>query len=179
MMHKKSAKRLADALYSVSKENGVLEVVKNVLNRLNYLIRNESQFRAFIQSKRIKKEAKAEILNTVMGDDGHPLVAELISHLNGSQAGIVLNQIVDLFNQRYKSDRNIVSVTGIIAQELNEDEQSSLKSDLELILGKNTDIYFRIDESLIGGIKLRIENIFLDGTIKNQLSNLHRELIQS
>ena len=179
MMHKKSAKHLADALYATAEQNSLLDVVYNVLNHLNNLVKTESQFRAFVQSKRIKREEKAKILNKVMGDDGYRLVAELISHFHGSQARTVLSQVVELFNQRYKSGRNIMSVIGTISHELGEEQQSSLKSNLELILGKNTDLYLEVDESLIGGIKLRIENIFLDGTIKNQLRNLHRELIQS
>ncbi|HIN03342.1 MAG TPA: F0F1 ATP synthase subunit delta, partial [Candidatus Marinimicrobia bacterium] len=33
--------------------------------------------------------------------------------------------------------------------------------------------------SLIGGIRLRIENTFLDATVQNQLQTLRTELLQS
>ena len=143
------------------------------------LVKIESQFRAFVQSKRIQGDQKATILNTVMGEEGHPLVAELLSHLKGSQATTILRDVADLFNRRYKAGRNIVSVKGTLADEISEEEKSSLKSSLDQILGKDTDLSLDVDESLIGGIRLRIENRFLDATVQNQMQTLRSELLQS
>jgi len=179
MTRKQSAKHLAIALYSVSERNGVLDSVHRSLNKVIKLVKIESQFRAFVQSKRIQGDQKATILNTVMGEEGHPLVAELLSHLKGSQATTILRDVADLFNRRYKAGRNIVSVKGTLADEISEEEKSSLKSSLDQILGKDTDLSLDVDESLIGGIRLRIENRFLDATVQNQMQTLRSELLQS
>tara|TARA_B100001971_G_C18103432_1_gene490152 strand:+ start:296 stop:835 length:540 start_codon:yes stop_codon:yes gene_type:complete len=179
MTRKQSAKHLAIALYSVSERNGVLDSVHKSLNKVIELVKTESQFRAFVQSKRIQGDQKATILNTVMGEEGHPLVAELLSHLKGSQATTILRDVADLFNRRYKAGRNIVSVKGTLADEISEEEKSSLKSSLDQILGKDTDLSLDVDESLIGGIRLRIENRFLDATVQNQMQTLRSELLQS
>ncbi len=179
MTRKQSAKHLSIALYSVSERNGVLDSVHRSLNKVVKLVKIESQFRAFVQSKRIQGDQKATILNTVMGEEGHPLVAELLSHLKGSQATTILRDVADLFNRRYKAGRNIVSVKGTLADEISEEEKSSLKSSLDQILGKDTDLSLDVDESLIGGIRLRIENRFLDATVQNQMQTLRSELLQS
>ena len=179
MTRKQSAKHLAIALYSVSERNGVLDSVHRSLNKVIKLVKIESQFRVFVQSKRIQGDQKATILNTVMGEEGHPLVAELLSHLKGSQATTILRDVADLFNRRYKAGRNIVSVKGTLADEISQEEKSSLKSSLDQILGKDTDLSLDVDESLIGGIRLRIENRFLDATVQNQMQTLRSELLQS
>jgi len=179
MTRKQSAKHLSIALYSVSERNGVLDSVHRSLNKVVKLVKIESQFRAFVQSKRIQGDQKATILNTVMGEEGHPLVAELLCHLKGSQATTILRDVADLFNRRYKAGRNIVSVKGTLADEISEEEKSSLKSSLDQILGKDTDLSLDVDESLIGGIRLRIENRFLDATVQNQMQTLRSELLQS
>lgn len=57
-------------------------------------------------------------------------------------------------------------------------KKKSLKISLDTILGKETDLYIDVDESLIGGIKLRIENTFLDASVQNQLQVLKGELLQ-
>ena len=178
MTRKQSAKHLAIALYSVSERNGVLDSVHRSLNKVIELVKTESQFRAFVQSKRIQGDQKATILNTVMGEEGHPLVAELLSHLKGSQATTILRDVADLFNRRYKAGRNIVSVKVTLADEISEEEKSSLKSSLDQILGKDTDLSLDVDESLIGGIRLRIKNRFLDATVQNQMQTLRSELLQ-
>ena len=71
-----------------------------------------------------------------------------------------------------------MSVEGTVASELDESEIVSLKSSLNSALGKNIDLSLKVDESLVGGIRLRIENIFLDATIQNQLNRLKQELLQ-
>jgi F-type H+-transporting ATPase subunit delta len=61
---------------------------------------------------------------------------------------------------------------------MSDEEKKSLKISLDTILGKETDLYIDVDESLIGGIKLRIENTFLDASVQNQLQVLKGELLQ-
>jgi F-type H+-transporting ATPase subunit delta len=179
MTRKQSAKRLSNALYSVSEQNNVLEPVHRSLIMVNELVKTESEFRAFVQSKRIKSEEKVSILNNVMGDAGHPLVGEILSHLQGRNATAILQDVTYLFNRRFKEGKNIVSVKGTVASEMSAEERSSLKTSLDQILGKNTDLSIDVDEAVIGGIRLRIENTFLDATVQNQLQTLRTEMLQS
>ena len=71
-----------------------------------------------------------------------------------------------------------MSVEGTVASELDDSENVALKSSLRSALGKNIDLSLKVDESLVGGIRLRIENTFLDATIQNQLNMLKQELLQ-
>jgi F-type H+-transporting ATPase subunit delta len=178
MALKQNAKHLAKALYSVSEQNKVLDSVHSALNTVNDLVKINSQFRAFVQSKRIKSEEKVSILNNVMGEVGHPLVSEIFSFLKGNQAANIFRDVTSLFNRRYNHGKNIVSVKGTVASSITEDEKSSLKSSLDLILGKNTDLVINVDEALIGGIRLRIENTYLDASVQSQLQTLRGELLQ-
>ena len=62
---------------------------------------------------------------------------------------------------------------------MTESEIESLRSSLGQLLGKEMDLIIDIDPSLIGGIKLRIDNTFLDASIQNQLQSLHSKLLQT
>ena len=107
MTRKQTTKHLANALYSVSEQNNILDSVHSGLNTLNILVKTDSQFRVFIQSKRISGEDKTTILNNIMGDSVHPLVGELLSHLQGRQSFTILQDVTNLFNRRYKEGKNI------------------------------------------------------------------------
>ena len=61
---------------------------------------------------------------------------------------------------------------------MNQSQLDSLKTSLDKILGKQTELSMEVDSALIGGIKLRIENTFLDASIQNQLQILRTELLQ-
>ena len=173
MTHKQSAKRLAKALYFVAEKKQDLDSVQNSLEQIKDLVKTVPEFRAFVQSKKI------EILNNVFGDGIHPLVAEILCYLKGNEARDILLNISTLFNRSYKANQNIVTIKGTLASQISDEDKSELKLSLEKILGKNTELSLDVDDSIIGGIRLRIENTVLDATIQNQLKNLHSKMIQS
>ena len=179
MKHKFRPKDLTMALFSISEKNHLLEEVRNALLSLSELASTNSYFRVFLQSKKIAIDQKVDILNNLLGDQGHPLVNELVSYFNASSALSDLKSISKLFDTMYKENKNILSVHGTVAQNMTESEIESLRSSLGQLLGKEMDLIIDIDPSLIGGIKLRIDNTFLDASIQNQLQSLHSKLLQT
>mgnify|MGYP001258736002 CR=1 FL=1 len=171
-------KNLAGALFKISADNNVLDDVKNSLMLLNDIVAGDSQFRVFIQSKKVEVEKKSEILNAVLGKTGHPLVNEMVSYLNGSKAPTVLRSISNIFDSMYQKKRNIIDVKGVVAYDISDSTLQTLKESLDSILGKDTKLSIKVDPVLIGGIKLRIGNTFLDASIQNQLQTLRTELLQ-
>ena len=140
---------------------------------------NSAQFRVLIQSKKIKGKLKVEILNSVLGDLSHPLVYEVVSYLEGSSAANELREISNFFESIYQKKSNTIEVRGVVASKMSDRQIESLKISLDKILGKTTKLSIEVDPSLIGGIKLRIDNTFLDASIHNQLQTLRNELLQT
>ena len=77
-----------------------------------------------------------------------------------------------------KNELNIATVSAHTADELSKEEKEELKKQIEKIIGKNTEFSTLVDSSLIGGLKLRIDNVFLDASIKTKMENLRKDLIQ-
>jgi len=171
-------KGLATALFKVSDQNNVLEEVKSALLFLHDIVKNNSQFRVFIQSKKIKNNQKVEILNTILGESCHPLVNEMVSFFHGSDAPIKLIDICNFFDLMYKNKRNILQVKGTASYKMSDAQIQSLKTSLNSIFGKQIELSIAVDPALIGGIKLRINNTFMDASIQNQLQTLQTELLQ-
>jgi F0F1-type ATP synthase delta subunit len=104
---------------------------------------------------------------------------EFIGMVSGVQAGKLILNTGKLVHAKVKETLNKISVTAHVADEMNDVEAAKLKTSLESILGKTTDLDFVIDKKLMGGIKLRIDNIFLDASIQNKLNGLRSNLMQS
>ena len=178
MTRKKSSKVISKALYSVAKKYSKQDETYLGLLQLTKLVNTESSFRSLVQSKRISGSDKIKILKKVFGDKANFLVIEIISYSSGFDAVDRLNKVFKSFEKEYKQEKNIVKVNGIVSEELSVDERVNFKTTLERILGKKTDLTIIVDKSIIGGIKLRIEDVFLDGSILNQLQSLRAELLQ-
>ena len=179
MKHNLNPKVIATGLFNVAEQINALDRVKDSLKSLNNIVMNSGQFRVLIQSKKIKGKLKVEILNSVLGELSHPLVNEVVSYLNGSSAANELREISNLFESMYRKKSNTVEVKGVVASKMSDRQIESFKISLDKILGKKTTLSIKVDPSLIGGIKLRIDNTFLDASIHNQLQTLRNELLQT
>ena len=179
MKHNFNPKVIATGLFNVADQNDDLDKIRYALRTLNNIVIDSGQFRALVQSKKIKGELKVEILNSVLGKLSHPLVNEVVSYLKGSSAANELKEISTLFELRYGKKRNTIEVKGIVARKMSDQQRESFKASLDEILGKKTKLSIEVDPSLIGGIKLRVDNTFLDASIHNQLQTLRTELLQT
>ena len=172
-------KVIATGLFNVANQNDELSKVRGALRTLNHILVDNGQFRALVQSKKIKGKLKVEILNSVLGKLSHPLVNEVVSYLKGSSAANELKEISTFFDSMYGKKSNTIEVKGIVASKMSEEQIESFKTSLDETLGKKTKLSIEVDPSLIGGIKLRIDNTFLDASIHNQLQTLRTELLQT
>ena len=178
MKPKINPENFSKILFDISEENNVANEVKNALLNINNMVARNGQFRVFIQSKKINGQTKAEILNKILAGSSHPLANEIVSFLSGSGAISDLRNIIFSFESMFKKKRNILEVEGVVAHQIPDQQLQSLKASLDEIFGKKTTLSIKVDTRLIGGIRLRIENTFLDASIQNQLQTLHNELLQ-
>ena len=174
-----NTKVIATGLFNVADQNNDLVKVRDALKTLNQIVIDSGQFRALVQSKKIKGKSKVEILNSVLGKLSHPLANEVVSYLKGSSAANELKAISISFDSMYRKKSNTIEVKGIVASKMSDQQIESFKASLDEILGKKTKLSIEVDPGLIGGIKLRIDNTFLDASIHNQLQTLRTELLQT
>ena len=178
MKLKNPALIFSKTLFKLSKEDGSLDKTLSDLLLLTKTINNEPQFRLFIQAKRISSLQKFDALTKVFGKSFNSSLLELISQLSGAESIKTLNEFSSSFEILVKEHRNIVYVKAIVAEELKTDEISKLSSTLKLVLGQDIDLKIEVDTGIIGGIKLRVEDVFLDGSINSQLQGLRTKLLQ-
>ncbi|HJL63005.1 MAG TPA: ATP synthase F1 subunit delta, partial [Candidatus Marinimicrobia bacterium] len=91
----------------------------------------------------------------------------------------IIRQIIKAYDELYKEKKDIVSVKAHVAKELNAEEVDALQQNLQKAINKKADMTVEVDEKLLGGIMLRIENTFLDATLQSNLNRLQGELLQS
>ena len=179
MKHNPNPKVIATGLFNVADQNDDLDKVRDALKTLNQIVIESGQFRSLVQSKKIKGKLKVEILNSVLGKLSHPLVNETVSYLSGSGAVNDFKEISTFFNSMYVKKSNTIEVKGTVARKMNDKQIESFKASLDEILGKKTKLSIEVDPSLIGGIKLRVDNTYLDASIYNKLQALRTELLQT
>ena len=173
------AKNYAEAIFNVAAKSGAEKVVKESLKLVISSMRVSPEFRAFLLSKRISEAQKAEAVKSALGDQCHPIISEFLGLIKGDNLIKLLSSIGKAYEVKFAEAMNFVSVTAHVTGKLSESEEADLKSSLETALGKSTELNVKVDPALIGGIKLRVGNKFLDASIQNQLENMRLTLLEA
>ena len=178
MKHKFSAKRLAEVLFESAKSTDSLDAVRDSIVEFDRIIRMNNDLKSFVQSKKFSQPQKQTILIDSFGSLFNGLVLGIVSYVDGMLAYKIINQIKKLFVEQYKHTKNIVSVHATFSAEIEDGDLNAMNKKLGNLLNKETELTIEIDESLIGGAQFRIENTFLDASIKSQLKNIKSDLMK-
>ena len=178
MKPNKLAKLYSNILFECAKDMSVLDEVRESIIKIDNLVRSNADLKSFVQSKRLLKDDKLKILDKVLGSSIHGLVLGIVSYLSGMQTNKTIALIKKYYHELHKNIRNQVSVQAVVSNNLNEKETKELKQKLDKALGKDADLNILVDPSIIGGIKLRVENTFLDASLKSQIKNIKLDLMK-
>jgi F-type H+-transporting ATPase subunit delta len=88
-----------------------------------------------------------------------------------------LDQMLDALTRELDIRMNIVSAEVTTAREIGQQEKAALQTQLKAATGKEVRLQFRTDPAIIGGVVTRIGSLVYDGSIKNQLAQMKRELM--
>lgn len=178
MKHKISAKKLSDALFEISKQKSMLDEVNISMIEFNRVLKINRDLKSFMQSKRYSQDEKCSILSETFGAQVSNLVLTVLSYVSGVKAVDTISQIRRNFIEKYKLEKNIVSVHATLSSEISDEDIFAMQKQLSQNLKKEADLTVEVDKSLIGGAKFRIENKFLDASIKSQLKNIKLDLMK-
>ena len=80
------------------------------------------------------------------------------------------------FLDRARDELNLLDVRIFSAVQLNSAQRTKIEEKLEDIFGKEVSTIFRVDPSLIGGLRVIAGNAVLDNTIKTRLADMKKNI---
>ena len=175
----RKSKSYAQALFTVAREAHCVQEVRESLQILAYLLKAEKLFLAFFQSRKITGTQKAGIVLALLKERCHPVAAEFFGLLADAKQWSRFRAIASIYENVARIHLNVVEVTAFSAIKLNPQEQDHIRKALEKALGRTTTMQNVVDPSLIAGLKLRMGNLFLDGSIQQRMNQLRTALLQS
>lgn len=173
----KAARRYATALLELGKERDEVKALLDDMNFINNTMEDSRELVLFLQNPIIKYDDKQAVLEELFGDqvqESTRLFLKLIARKNRVDK---LDQIAKAYIQKYNEYAGIVEVEVSVAQELNSEQQEQLLNKLEEVTGKEVHLNINLDESLRGGMAVRIEDTVIDGTVKHKLQELEEQLL--
>ena len=177
MKSERKAKKYAAALMSVARGIDAIDAVHNSMQTVSHLLRKDPTFRSFFQTRRIPAQEKSAILERVVAEAVHPIVSEFFGVLAAAREQHLFHQTARSFDLLRQQELNLVLITATFPEEPLNEENERVVGALSKITKRCVEFVSTVDPEMIGGIRLRMGNDFLDGSIKGNLEKLKRQLI--
>ena len=168
-----------EALFELAVEEGREEELMNEVILLRELLSENPDFGKLMNHPKVLKEDKLEVLEAVFkGRISEELVGFLHLIVSKDRYGEI-DAILDYFIDEVKQVKGIGVAYVATALDLSE----AKKKEVEQKLLSTTsfirmEMHYQVDESLIGGMVIRIGDRVVDSSIRSKLSGLERELLK-
>lgn len=170
-----TARRYADAARDIAIADGTLDSWQADLHALREALADE-RLAAFAESPSLAYTEKERILREAFGSrvsvESLNLILLLIRRGNVGAIG----PLVERFDELVRRERGISLAEVRTPMPLGPDERSALEARLREMTGGKVEIRESIDESLIGGVAVRIGDRLYDASVRSRLERLRERL---
>ena len=178
MKQSRETKKYAQAVFIVADETDQLTDTIQRLDILLNIYTSSPEFRLFLQSRRISPAEKMKILKKVFMDILSDLELELLNHLLKKGHIQLLVAVIKKFGFIAQSVETSLKVSISTAEQINPEGLLDIVRNIEQKLGKKVDADALVDPEILGGVKFRIGNTIVDGSIATRLQKLGNSLYQ-
>ena len=178
MKNNREVNKYAGAVFAVAEGSRQLSDVSQHLNTLLTAYKTSQDLRLFLQSRRISLENKFKILKVVLEDVLSEFEFELLVQLLNEGQIQLLEEIIKRVLILIDNKNEATKVTVTTSSHLNENEFAELVTGIEKKLEKKIEMESVVDTKIIAGVKFRIGNTIIDGSIATRLQKLEYSLYQ-
>ena len=168
-----------EALFELAVEEGREEELMNEVILLRELLSENPDFGKLMNHPKVLKEDKLEVLEAVFkGRVSEELVGFLHLIVSKDRYGEI-DSILEYFIDEVKQVKGIGVAYVATALDLSEAKKKEVEQKLLSTTSfTRMEMHYQVDESLIGGMVIRIGDRVVDSSIRSKLSGLERELLK-
>lgn len=175
----KIAVRYAKALLSLARERGVTESVRIDLETIYQLFETFPRFSQVLESPVIKIKEKNLFFENVFSKNVNSTTYSFLMLLLTNHREAYLRNISRIFLDAYRKGAGYKEAKLISAIEIDMATVEQFKVFIRKHFNSEVDLTCSVDENLIGGFVLQVEDQQIDASVAAKLTKLKRELLAS
>ena len=168
-----------EALYSLAKEEGLSGQILEELAVLEQSFAQEPDFLRLLDAPNLTKEERCQVLEDSFRGQIHGYVLNFLKLLTEKSYARHFGACCATYRNCYNEDNGILPVTAVTAVSLNENQYAALSQKLAAVTGKTIQLHNRVDESVLGGIRLDYNGLRLDDTLAHRLEDIRANLMKT
>ena len=167
-----TAKIYADALTKMSQDGSVTydDILKD-LETVSTILKSSADLKNVLITPAVPTEQKQEIITDVFTNQISPNMVNFLKILAEKKRFGEFEEITEAYKEELDEINGIKRIAVISAVDLTEKKKKK-------IINKSIYATWQKDETVIGGLVIRIDDNVIDTSIKNKLENLSKNIIK-
>ena len=174
MMH--TEREYAEAMFTLASECGKVDEYLEALQSIRTLLRENPLYIDFLSSPAIPLSERCTAIDEAFGSYGEHICSFLKILCENSRVRNAC-ECIDEFEKLTLAAKRRVPCTVYSVVELDEEQKQKLCKKLEKTTGKSVDITYRVDKSILGGLRIELEDKTYDGSIRHRLGEVKEVII--
>jgi ATP synthase F1 delta subunit len=168
----------ARSLFEVAKEHDVLDRVHDELGEFSDALSENRDLQVFLFSPYFSSAEKQKGVASVVSDADERFVnfLELLAERHRMPA---LFRIRREFEALWAEEHQLLPVTVTSAVELDEGLVDDIGKRIQEQTGRKVELSSNVDPDVLGGLMVRVGNMVLDGTVRNRLERLRKQVAKA
>jgi F-type H+-transporting ATPase subunit delta len=172
------ARVYSEALFAAAKAKSKVDLVRDQLVSLADALEDRQELRMFFFSPLFStRERKAGLARLLVGAD--EIFVNFLKVLIDNHRMPVIFRIRRQYDVLWREEHRLLPVEVTSAIEIDDEIARQITERVEQQTGRTVELTRRVDESILGGLIVRVSNMILDASIRNQLERLRRQVAKA
>ncbi|MCR4912081.1 MAG: F0F1 ATP synthase subunit delta [Bacilli bacterium] len=171
------ASRYAQALYSLKRDSKKVEETQIEVKEIMKIIKDNPDFLTLLDTPHLSKEERIAIVDKVFASIDED-IKNLIKIVIENGRALYLLQIFEDFNSLANEYRGVKEGLVYSAMPISDKELSNITKTISEIEKCPVELKVIVDSTLIGGIKVVINDHIYDGSIKHHIEEMKNTLLK-
>ncbi|MFD7920032.1 F0F1 ATP synthase subunit delta [Streptomyces sp. NPDC059740] len=155
---------------------GSLDDVEDELFRFARIVASSTELRSALTDRRAGRDAKAELLRRLLGGRADAVTERLIVRLVSQPRGRSLEAGLDALSKLAAARRGRLVAVVTSAVPLSDAQRDRLGAALASLYGHQIHLNMDVDPEVVGGVRVRIGDEVIDGTVSERLAEASRRM---
>jgi F-type H+-transporting ATPase subunit delta len=166
------------ALFAAAKEHGKLDLVREQLGAFCEALETHRELSVFFFSPLFSSREKKDGVDKVLEGPDEILVNFLKVLIDNHRMPVIF-RIRRQLEALWQEENRLLEVEVTSAVELDDAVVAMLRERIESQTGRKVELRRRVDDGILGGLVIRVSNMVLDASIRNQLERLRRQVARA
>lgn len=166
----------ADAVAAVASAEGALEQVETELSEIARAVDANRELRERLVDIQMPIGQRLALVSSEALAGAHPATRTALSMLIAAEMGGDLTDVARAVSQRAAEARDQELAEVFVATPIDDARKQALTAALEHATGKKLDVKVYVDPSVVGGVRAKVGDTVIDGSIAQRLADVKARL---